>query len=153
MAKMSEHKVIVNVVHQDHPNGITTVSGETSSTSSSPSVCVLPVPANGNHGNSVPVSCGIAPILSREGLSALLLSYIGNQGFQVSRCNQPISASAHTAAVSQPRLQPQSSMQLTGTSNPLVTSRVSQPVVSSHKMNFNVKIINPLTRKNLKLMY
>ena len=38
MAKMSKRKVIVNVVHQDHPNGITTVSGETSSTSSSPSV-------------------------------------------------------------------------------------------------------------------
>ena len=35
---MSERKVIVNVVHQDHPNSITTVSGETSSTSSSPSV-------------------------------------------------------------------------------------------------------------------
>ena len=41
-------------------------------------------------------------------------------------------------------------MQLTGTSNPLVTSRVSQPVVSNRKINFNVKIINPLNKKEFE---
>ena len=41
-------------------------------------------------------------------------------------------------------------MQLTGASNPLVTSRVSQSVISNHKMNFNVKIINPLNKKEFE---
>ena len=87
------NRVIVNVVHQDHlSNSVTTVSGETRPATSMNSSVSTPVQANGIRGNLPPVSSGIVtPILSQEGLSALLQSYISSQLCQVSRNSQPIS--------------------------------------------------------------
>ena len=72
------NRVIVNVVHQDHhSNSVTTVSGETRPAASISSVSTVQANhANGIRGNLLPVSSGIVmPILSQEGLSALLQSY------------------------------------------------------------------------------
>ena len=154
------NRVIVNVVHQDHhSNSVTTVSGETRPTASNSSVST-PVQANhanGIRGNLLPVSSGIVtPILSQEGLSALLQLYISTQLCQVSRNSQPISVSARTsAAVTQPRFQQSSTSsspgtQLTGVNNPLVTSHVKYSAATSRKVNFNVKVINPTKKKEFE---
>ena len=93
MAKMSEsgtffsgtavstepNRVIANLVQQDHhSNSVTTVSGDTRpAASTNSSVTSTPMQANGIRGNLLPDSSGVVtPILSQEGLFALLQSYI-----------------------------------------------------------------------------
>jgi len=139
-------------------SSVTTMSGKTTPASVNLSVTSIntPVQANRSHGNSLPVSSGIVtPILSQEGLSTLLQSYISSQLCQASRNSQLTSAaSARTsAAMPQPRFQPcsASSQSHTSVSNPLVTSHVNKcSVPTSRKVNFNVKIINPVKKKEFE---
>jgi len=73
------NKVIVNVLHQ--PNGVTTMSDGTTLSHSST--------VSANHetlGNLLPINNG--PILSQEGLSALLRSYVSSQLLQASKINE-----------------------------------------------------------------
>jgi len=147
-AKMSErgtssvstmaNKVVVNVLHQQ--NRVATMSG---GTTLSPS---LSVSANHViHGNSL--SSSSSPILSQEGLSTLLQSYIGSQLLLVSKSNQ---LSDTTAAVTQPLPSTSGSLLQASANNPVITSCVSQPSTSSRKGNFNVKIINPVKKKEFE---
>jgi len=138
-------------------SSVTTMSGETRP-AASVNLCVTsintPVQANRSHGNLLPVSSGIVtPILSQEGLSTLLQSYISSQLCQASRNSQLISAaSARTsAAMPQPRFQLCSTGTVASVSNPLVTSHVNKcSVPTSRKVNFNVKIINPVKKKEFE---
>ena len=129
-------KVIVNVGNQD---------GLINKVTSGKTVTVVPMPSNSPAvlslapGITTSTTASSVPILSQDSVSALLQSYINTQLLQASRSQHP----GVTRGVMSP---PVTATLARHSSNSTVTTPAR--VLANQVLNFNVKIFNPLKKKD-----